>query len=163
MGNDAAKPKEIGAQLLKDILGIFYREGIENDESVPRISSLELVERLIAIKDRPWANMPSQGNAINPKTLAEILKPYGIFSKAVYEKGRHVQGYRIEDFWAVWYNVLDPWDLPQWLVMNGPPSTESNRGPDPRFREKPWDRQAPTKSESGIKPQSDPSQLLRFS
>ena len=62
-----------GAELLTDIRELFA------EERTDKLRSAVIVERLIAMEDRPWAEY-RKGKGISQNGLASALKPYGISS-----------------------------------------------------------------------------------
>jgi hypothetical protein len=64
--NDEAS---LGVELLRDIRSIF-------DTGLDRITSEDLVTKLVAMSERPWAEMPITGRAITQRQLAHLLKPF---------------------------------------------------------------------------------------
>jgi len=63
----------VGVKLLADIRDIFA------SKAVHRIASAELVEALVEIEGRPWANLKG-GQPITKNGLALLLAPFGIAS-----------------------------------------------------------------------------------
>ena len=64
--------QSLRAMLLEDIRSVFATKGVD------KLPSAELVEALLAMKDRPW---PEWGRAAKPITqnkLAGLLKDFGI-------------------------------------------------------------------------------------
>ena len=51
-------------------------------------------------KGTPTGNCVEE--AINPRKLASLLKPYGIKSQKIKFDGKPLQGYRRESFWDAW-------------------------------------------------------------
>jgi putative DNA primase/helicase len=65
-----ADEASLGVELLRDIRGIL--------EDRDRIRSGELVNKLTAMEDRPWSEMPYSGKPITQAQLAKLLKTYGV-------------------------------------------------------------------------------------
>lgn len=65
-----------GNELLADIQEIFERKGVE------KISTADLIEKLVANEEGPWATY-NRGKPISPRQLARQLSVYGISSKTV--------------------------------------------------------------------------------
>jgi hypothetical protein len=82
-------PPSIPEVLLADIKEMFGR-----DEA---IFSAELVKRLLAKSDAPWA-----GESLNEWTLAQKLEPFGIFPKKMRLGPENKRGYRRDWFTEVW-------------------------------------------------------------
>jgi hypothetical protein len=70
------------------------------------IRSAELVVRLAADPEKPWAEC-SRGKPISQKQLAGLLRPFGIASETIHPAGQpHAKGYRrvhFEDLWATYF------------------------------------------------------------
>lgn len=70
------KDPELVTVLLQDIRAIFSNHGSD------KISSAELVLKLVSDKDKPWCEVRN-GRAMSQHKLAEMLKLYGIKPKAI--------------------------------------------------------------------------------
>jgi putative DNA primase/helicase len=68
----------LGVELLRDV-----REIIRSSGSLDRIASTDLVSKLGAMADRPWAEMPYTSKAITQLQLAKLLKPYKVRPKPI--------------------------------------------------------------------------------
>lgn len=75
--------------LLRDIKGIF--------DGCDRISSSELVKKLISIDEHPWADW-KRGKPITQNSLATLLKPFEIFSKTIRSGSDTFRGYTLDQF-----------------------------------------------------------------
>jgi len=82
--------ESIGTMLLCDIKGIFQELRAE------KIHSDDLVARLIALENRPWAECRN-GSSITKNTLAKMLKPFGIKSKQLWINNQNKYGYSLPD------------------------------------------------------------------
>lgn len=80
-----------GIALLSDI-----RDTVQTSTR-DKISSSELVSRLIQRLDRPWAAY-KRGKALTEAQLARILKPFGIRPKKIRTGDKAVQGYEVQWF-----------------------------------------------------------------
>jgi putative DNA primase/helicase len=84
----------VNVELLRDIRMAF---GDAED-----IRSVDLVGKLTADKERPWADW-KHGRELTQKQLAGLLKPFCIISTTVHPQGlAHGKGYRRADFEAMW-------------------------------------------------------------
>src|SRR5262245_24387714 len=84
----------VNVELLRDIRVAF---GAANE-----IRSADLIEKLVADKERPWADW-ERGRGLTQKQLARLLKPFRIFSTTVHPPGvPHGKGYRRADFREPW-------------------------------------------------------------
>jgi hypothetical protein len=83
----------VNVQLLADAHGAFGElEAIRSDE---------MVDRLIADKEKPWAEW-RHGKPLTQKQLAGLLRPFGIMSETVHPPDRpHGKGYKrsVAPFW----------------------------------------------------------------
>jgi putative DNA primase/helicase len=96
MARDAAvalstrlEPPSRAELLLADIKAVFG-----NDEA---LFSAELVKRLVAQTDAPWA-----GDGLNEWLLAQKLEPFGIYPKKMRLGSENKRGYRRDSFAEVW-------------------------------------------------------------
>jgi hypothetical protein len=89
--NQHANEPELSTQLLADIREIFSKHG-DN-----KISSADLVSKLVEDKDRPWCECKS-GRAISPSHLAQMLKTYGITPKGIRVGNKTPKGYELHQF-----------------------------------------------------------------
>jgi hypothetical protein len=87
--------------LLSDIRDIFAAP--ELDE----ITSAALIERLIAIVPRPWAEFGKSGKPITQNKLARLLKPLGIGPHLIGWPDR-LSGYRLAQFAEAFERYLAP-------------------------------------------------------
>ena len=89
--NQHANEPELSTQLLADIREIFSKHG-DN-----KISSADLVSKLVEDKDRPWCECKN-GRAITPSHLAQMLKAYGITPKGIRVGNKTPKGYELDQF-----------------------------------------------------------------
>jgi putative DNA primase/helicase len=90
----------VGVKLLADIRDIFA------SKAVHRIASAELVEALVEIEGRPWANLKG-GQPITKNGLALLLAPFGIASGNIRVGGDRVaKGYQVAHFQDVFERYL---------------------------------------------------------
>ena len=77
-GHEAADDESRIVILLGDIKSIF------TEKETDRIPSSDLVEELVAIEGRPWAEYNRRtGKPISQNQLARALKPYGVAPEVV--------------------------------------------------------------------------------
>lgn len=88
-GNDDTDSARI--KLLADIEHVFTEIGLE------WISSSELLGRLVALEDHPWADYRN-GKSLNPNGLAGLLRAYGIRPKVRRDGAATLRGYHRQDF-----------------------------------------------------------------
>ena len=89
--NQHGNEPELPTQLLTDIREIFKKH-TDN-----KISSADLVSKLIEDKDKPWCECKN-GRAISPSHLAQMLKGYGIKSTGIRVGDRTPKGYYLYQF-----------------------------------------------------------------
>lgn len=96
--NDATS---LGTELLMDIENIFVG-------GVTRITTAELIEKLCADEERPWATY-NRGKQIAPRQVAKLLKEYGIHSKNLKQSyGVVAKGYEQAQFADAFQRYLAP-------------------------------------------------------
>jgi len=84
----------VNVELLRDIRAAFG--------DAEEIRSADLIEKLVADKERPWAEW-KHGRPLTQKQLAGLLKPFHIISGTVHPPGLpDGKGYRRADFEAPW-------------------------------------------------------------
>jgi hypothetical protein len=81
----------LGVELLRDIRDEVFA-------GTDRIRSQDLVNKLTAMEDRPWSDMPYTGKQITHAQVARILKPYGVKPDQVRFGDQTFKGYRLEWF-----------------------------------------------------------------
>ena len=77
--------------LLADIRGIFA------ERRTDRLASAELVEALVAVEGRPWAEWKA-GKAITTNGLARLLAPFAIKPSTIRTSGGTPKGYQLAQF-----------------------------------------------------------------
>jgi len=124
-GNDAAE--DIGAELLADIRTVF-----EDADDPSVLASADIIEGLVAMEDRPWAEW-SKGKPMTATKLARMLKPFKVTTAGTVRIGaKTARGYRRESFTDAWARYL-PSDPPfkashrNKLNEIGPETVSSNR------------------------------------
>ncbi len=85
-----ADEASLGVELLRDIRDILA--------GLDRIRSEELVNKLQAMADRPWAEMPFTNKPITQLQLAKMLKPYSVRPEQVRFGELTFKGYMREWF-----------------------------------------------------------------
>jgi hypothetical protein len=121
------EPTELGIRLLTDVRQIFDGS-FDAPEHLP---SEELLNRLIAVDESPWEDL-GFGKRLNPRKLAELLRPYEIRPQNVRTgTGTAVKkAYKKDSFKDAWERYLPPVPLspmiPPSIVMNTPNSEDVN-------------------------------------
>lgn len=94
-GRGEAEDGSIGVQLLSDIRDVLHG----------RISSADLLDGLAALEEAPWGDW--YGKPLTSRTLAKLLKPYGVKSRSVrLEDGSTPKGFQREQFEDAWKRYL---------------------------------------------------------
>lgn len=114
-----------GARLLSDIRAVWPRpargRGTEGTGGtalismvppvplVPLLGTGELLAKLRALEDAPWAELGKDRHPLTARELARMLKPYGIPTNTKIKLGdKSVRGYRAADFGDAWSRYLPP-------------------------------------------------------
>jgi putative DNA primase/helicase len=88
--------------LLGDIRDVF--DGLVSDKD--RIPSAHLIERLVEIVPRPWAEYGRSGKPLTQNKLARLLKPLGIAPQKVRIGAETPNGYHRHQFQEAWDRFL---------------------------------------------------------
>jgi putative DNA primase/helicase len=91
MTQGTMEDQSAGVQVLSDIGDVFEARNTD------RLTSADLVESLIAIEGRPWAEWRG-GKPITPNGLARLLKPFGIAPTTIRVGSRTPKGYQLAQF-----------------------------------------------------------------
>ena len=102
LGLSAQEPEdEASTTLLRDIRATFQEDG-----NPAVLASSALIERLLALEDRPWGEW-SHGRPLSPAKLARMLAGYGIYPAGNVRIGPKVsKGYRRDAFAEAWERYL---------------------------------------------------------
>lgn len=95
-----SEPGDFGIRLLTDIRAIFVADGGD------RVTTTNLLSRLNAVQDSPWPNW-SNGRSLDARSLANLLRPYGIQPKNTRLGETVLKGYEKTDFEDAWSRYLD--------------------------------------------------------
>ncbi len=98
--------ESIGPMLLVDIQRVFA------DEKRDRLYSDDLVQRLIDLEERPWAEW-RRGNPLTKNSLARLLKPYSVKSKQLNISGTNKNGYELAAFKESFSRYITPEPAPE--------------------------------------------------
>ena len=72
---------------------------IQSARDKDRFRSEELVNKLVALADRPWPEMPYSGKPLTQAQLAKLLKPFKVAPKQVrFPDVLTFKGYKLADF-----------------------------------------------------------------
>ena len=93
---------------LGDIRGIFERRKVDDPPWADRISSAGLIEQMVEIVPRPWAEYGKGGKPISPNKLARLLKPLDIAPQVVRIGEATPSGYYRRQFEDAWERHLAP-------------------------------------------------------
>ena len=80
--------------------GTLLASDVPDVPLVPHVGTDELLRRLHALDESPWADW--YGKPLGPRELARALRPYGVSSAKVRIGEQSVRGYRREDFREAW-------------------------------------------------------------
>jgi len=97
-GDDKGE-ESLGIQLLLDLREIFNGE--------PALFTSELLERLLLLEDRPWAELRN-GRPLNAHGLSRLLRPFGVQPVNLRRDGVVRKGYRLGDLQPIWQRYLPP-------------------------------------------------------
>jgi hypothetical protein len=104
----------LGVRLLGDLRTVFG--------TADALATSDILEALNELDEAPWGDL--YGKKLEPRTLARMLKRYGVTSTTVKIGGKALRGYRRESLWDTWERYLAPASgdaqPPQ------PPSTEAD-------------------------------------
>jgi hypothetical protein len=78
--------------LLEDIRFVFVTEGVD------KLPSAELVEALLAMKDRPWPELGRTAKPITQNKLARLLNDFGVRPGNVWVGNKPLKGYGLGQF-----------------------------------------------------------------
>ena len=84
--------QSLKTMLLEDIRSVFATKGVD------KLPSAELVEALLAMKDRPWPELGRAAKPITQNKLAALLKDFGIRPCNVWAGGTALKGYSLDQF-----------------------------------------------------------------
>jgi putative DNA primase/helicase len=88
-----------GLELLNDLRDVFAKTNLE------AMPTGTLVEMLIGDDARPWVEC-NHGKPMTGRTLAKMLKPYGIYPQVLWSDGSTIRGYQRAPFASVWERYL---------------------------------------------------------
>ena len=93
---EATDADSLRVRLLRDIKSVFEERGII------KIPTPDLVDSLVQMEISPWGDLPRSGKALDPKSLARLLKPFVIKPTSWREGTGSVRGYLKDDFLDAW-------------------------------------------------------------
>lgn len=100
IGASVSSEQSIRTLLLGDIRAIFSERGLD------RMASAELVDALVAIEGRPWAEWGKSGKPITANGLARMLAPFAIVPDTMRLGDRTPKGYHLAHFDDVFSRYL---------------------------------------------------------
>jgi putative DNA primase/helicase len=100
----------LGERLLPDIRDLFGAYVAENPGTVDHeMESAEIVRQLIAMEERPWAELPGKrGGALTTTRLARLLAPFGVRPEMIGPEARRRKGYKLLAFSDAFERHLSP-------------------------------------------------------
>jgi putative DNA primase/helicase len=99
VGQEASSRLEL---LLGDIRALGF------SDNHAEVRSADLVQRLIELEGRPWAEFGRSGKPLTQNSLARILKPLGISPNNVGPENSRARGYKREQFQDAFERYLPP-------------------------------------------------------
>jgi hypothetical protein len=97
-GEEREDSESLGVRLLHDVRDIF------DEEKAERLSTSTILEKLHDADEAPWGSL--RGEPLDARSLARLLKPYGIRPKQIREGEQTHKGYKREDFEDAWSRYL---------------------------------------------------------
>jgi hypothetical protein len=94
--------------LLGDIRDIFARRAANEVDPADRIPSGDLVEALVGIESRPWAELGKSRKPLTQNRLARLLKPLLIAPENIRIGDKVLKGYLLERFKEAFSRYLGP-------------------------------------------------------
>ncbi|MDA8362974.1 MAG: DUF3631 domain-containing protein [Gammaproteobacteria bacterium] len=88
--NSNTDNESLGVALLADIREIF------GARSADRLPTDMLIRHLVAIEEKPWGDL--RGNPIDSRSLARLLRPFGILPGTIRIGEKTVKGYHLDRF-----------------------------------------------------------------
>jgi len=101
-GGDVGEGIGTGGQLLADIRDIFEAAGAD------RLASKDLAGQLAELEGRSWAEYGRARRPISPNQLANLLRDFKVFPKAVRIGDKTPKGYALDDFAEALSRYLPP-------------------------------------------------------
>ena len=97
LGNGHGEESE-SVEILKDLRRLFHsRVDKEVAELIEKLSSKDIMEKLIELPDRPWGDY-NHGRGITQRQIAMMLKGFGIHPETIRLGDTTVKGYKGADF-----------------------------------------------------------------
>jgi putative DNA primase/helicase len=97
---DADDAESLKVQMLVDIDAIFSKD------TEDRMPTRKLVERLVAMEDRPWSDY-RRGKPLNARQLGDMLRSFRITPSSMrFADGSNAKGYRLSSFHDVFSRYL---------------------------------------------------------
>lgn len=117
-GDDGCDETSVRVLLLGDLRDLFLELG-------ERITSAAIVERLVAMEERPWPEW-HRGRPMTPRQVARLLAPFGVGPKAIRLPSEGVgKGYIMADFEEVFARYLPSDRLHGYNPHGARPSADS--------------------------------------
>jgi putative DNA primase/helicase len=123
--------EDLGVQLLADILGIF------DQAKAPRLPSSTIVQQLLAMEERPWAELGRLQRPLTTTGMARLLKPFKIRPSGTIRVGSSTpKGYAraaFEDAWRAYSIICTPQQPPHRHNAGAEPVSEDFQPPHPNY------------------------------
>jgi hypothetical protein len=97
--------EDLCVELLADIRRIFQARTDSSKQQA--LFSTEILSALLAMTDRPWTECGQHGRALTERSMANLLKPFGIKTHKTIRRGKRTsKGYRLDEFTDVFSSYL---------------------------------------------------------
>jgi hypothetical protein len=110
-----------------DSLGVRLLADIRTVIKTDRISTSDLLEKLIELDESPWGDL--YGKAITARKLADLLRPFGIVSHGIRIDTGTPKGFLLGDFVGSWRRYL-PIEEDREPIPYEPTLLDLEEGPD---------------------------------
>ncbi len=110
LGDNRGLEQELSVELLRDIKSVFDEGNdleLDDEKKSKKLPSLELIRRLVAMEDRPWAVL-NRGNQISQSQVARILRDFFIYPRKIRVSTKTPQGYIERQFEDAFRRYLPP-------------------------------------------------------
>ena len=124
-GARASWSESWGVILLEDIRKLFTERGTD------RLTSKEIVEKLVAMEERPWPEYGRSGKPITTRKVAHLLRKFDIVPGTVrISGGGTARGYKLKTFEEAFKRYLPGPDTPSFPIGGGFDPTHRHNATD---------------------------------
>lgn len=139
-GLDDGEAEDVSVVLLHDLAALYAERGVD------RLSSVEIVQSLGRMEDRPWPEW-RRGQPLTTRQLAGLLHPHGIRPTQLWIGSEKVRGYARDAFREAWARYPAP--IPPTDPVGAVDPNDDGRFTRNRIR---YEDRSPTGSETGKNP-----------